>query len=118
MWKFPRAFWTANAVELFERAAYYAMFIAVTLYLTNTVGFSDFDAAMISGAFSAGLFCLIKSHVRELHQILHAVYGTPGKSRASDAHAYRLFRIASQEQRHFLANAACHKSCSSGIRFR
>lgn len=58
MWKFPRAFWTANAVELFERAAYYAMFIAVTLYLTNAVGFSDFDAAMISGAFSAGLYLL------------------------------------------------------------
>ena len=34
-WSFPRAFWTANIVELFERAAYYAVFIALTLHLTN-----------------------------------------------------------------------------------
>ena len=57
-WKFPRAFWTANIVELFERAAYYAVFIAITLYLTNVVGFDDIEAAWISGAFSAGLYFL------------------------------------------------------------
>ncbi|MCC6255508.1 MAG: hypothetical protein IT276_11375, partial [Ignavibacteriaceae bacterium] len=34
-WKFPRAFWTANIVELFERAAYYAVFISITLYLSR-----------------------------------------------------------------------------------
>jgi len=34
-WSFPRAFGTANIVELFERAAYYAVFIALTLHLTN-----------------------------------------------------------------------------------
>ena len=33
-WKFPAAFWTANIVELFERAAYYAVFIAITLYFS------------------------------------------------------------------------------------
>ena len=35
-------FWTANFVELFERAAHYAMFISVTLYLTDVVGFVSF----------------------------------------------------------------------------
>lgn len=57
-WKFPRAFWVSNAVELCERAAYYAVFIAITLYLTNLVGFSDVEAAWIGGAFSAGLYFL------------------------------------------------------------
>ncbi|MDP4116101.1 MAG: MFS transporter [Bacteroidota bacterium] len=57
-WKFPAAFWTANVVELFERAAYYAVFIAITLYLTQVVGFNDIWAAWISGFFSAGLYFL------------------------------------------------------------
>jgi dipeptide/tripeptide permease len=51
-------FWTANVVELFERSAYYAVFIAITLYLTNIVGFSDVEAAWIGGVFSAGLYFL------------------------------------------------------------
>ena len=57
-WKFPRAFWTANVVELFERAAYYAVFIAITLYLTDVVGYDDIWAAWIGGVFSAGLYFL------------------------------------------------------------
>lgn len=57
-WSFPRAFWTANIVELFERAAYYAVFIAITLYLTDVVGFSDVNAAWIGGVFAAGLYFL------------------------------------------------------------
>jgi dipeptide/tripeptide permease len=57
-WRFPRAFWTANIVELFERAAYYAVFIALTLYLTNIVGFDDIAAGWIGGVFSAGLYFL------------------------------------------------------------
>ncbi len=56
--KFSREFWVANTVELFERAAYYAFFIAVTLYLTKSVGFNDIWAAWISGVFSAGLYFL------------------------------------------------------------
>lgn len=50
-WNFPRAFWTANTVELFERAAYYAVFIAITLYLSRVVGFDDIEAAWIGGIF-------------------------------------------------------------------
>ena len=57
-WKFPKAFWTANLVELFERAAYYAVFIAITLYLTRVVGYNDIWAAWIGGFFSAGLYFL------------------------------------------------------------
>jgi dipeptide/tripeptide permease len=56
--KFSKIYWTANTVELFERAAYYAVFIAITLYLTNVVGFNDVWAAWISGVFSAGLYLL------------------------------------------------------------
>jgi dipeptide/tripeptide permease len=57
-WKFPRAFWTANIVELFERSAYYAVFIAITLYLSRVVGFNDIWSAWISGVFSAGMYFL------------------------------------------------------------
>lgn len=57
-WKFPRVFWTANIVELFERSAYYAMFISITLYLSRVVGYDDIWAAWIAGAFSAGMFFL------------------------------------------------------------
>ncbi len=57
-WKFPVTFWIANLVEFFERAAYYAVFIAITLYLTNVVGFNDIWAAWIGGGFSAGLYFL------------------------------------------------------------
>lgn len=57
-WQFPRTFWIANLVEFFERAAYYAVFIAITLYLTDVVGFNDIWAAWIGGLFSAGLYFL------------------------------------------------------------
>lgn len=53
---FTRAFWVANSVELLERAAYYGVFIVITLYLSRIIGFNDVEAAMIAGTFSAGLF--------------------------------------------------------------
>lgn len=56
--KFTKAFWTANVSELFERMAYYAVFIVITLYLSNTLGFSDIEASLISGLFSGGLYLL------------------------------------------------------------
>jgi dipeptide/tripeptide permease len=55
---FTRAFWVANSVELLERLAYYAVFIVITLYLSNVWGFSDIEAGFISGAFSAMLYLL------------------------------------------------------------
>ncbi len=57
-WKFPRAFWVANTVELFERAAYYGVFIVITLYLSRILGFGDIEAAAIAGTFQAMLYLL------------------------------------------------------------
>ena len=57
-WRFSRAFWVANGVELLERAAWYGVFVAITLYLSRILGFSDMEAASISGVFSAGLYLL------------------------------------------------------------
>ena len=56
--KFSSAFWVANSVELLERLAYYAVFIVITLYLSNIWGFSDIEAGAISGVFSATLYLL------------------------------------------------------------
>lgn len=58
MGKFSKAFWVANSVELLERLAYYAVFIVITLYLSNVWGFSDIEAGIISGIFSASLYFL------------------------------------------------------------
>ncbi len=55
---FPKAFWVANSVELLERAAYYGVFIVITLYLSRILAFTDFEAAIIAGSFSAGLYLL------------------------------------------------------------
>ena len=57
-WKFPKAFWIANTVELFERAAYYGVFIVITLYLSRIIGFGDIEAAAIAGIFQAMLYFL------------------------------------------------------------
>jgi dipeptide/tripeptide permease len=57
-WKFSQAFWVANSVELLERAAYYAMFIVISIYLTDDVGFSDIGAGWVAGIFAAGLYFL------------------------------------------------------------
>ncbi len=56
--KFSKAFWVANMVELLERAAWYGVFVAITLYLSRILGFSDVQAATVSGVFSAGLYLL------------------------------------------------------------
>lgn len=55
---FSRAFWVANIVELLERAAWYGVFVAITLYLSRILAFSDIEAATVSGVFSAGLYLL------------------------------------------------------------
>ena len=55
---FTRAFWVSNTVELFERMAYYAVFIVLTIYLSSILGFNDFEASIISGLFSGGLYLL------------------------------------------------------------
>ena len=57
-WRFPATFWFANAAELFERAAFYGMFIALTLYLTRKIGFSDVGAGYLAAAFSSIIYLL------------------------------------------------------------
>lgn len=44
--KFPRTFWLANTMELFERWAYYGVFVVLSIYLTDPIsngglGFSN-----------------------------------------------------------------------------
>lgn len=56
---FTRAFWVSNTVELFERMAYYAVFIVLTIYLSTILGFNDFEASMISGLFPEDCICFL-----------------------------------------------------------
>ncbi|MBS2209933.1 hypothetical protein KEM09_00855 [Carboxylicivirga mesophila] len=56
--RFSQAFWVANFAELLERAAYYGVFIVITLYLSRILGFTDVQAAAIAGTFSALLYFL------------------------------------------------------------
>ncbi len=55
-WKYPRTFWIANTMELFERAAYYGCFIFLSVYLTQRVGFTDIETGWVTGAFSFLLY--------------------------------------------------------------
>lgn len=57
-WKFSREFWSANFMELCERAAYYGFFIVLTLYLTDIVGFTDTETGYVAGIFYALLYLL------------------------------------------------------------
>ncbi|UCF04976.1 MAG: MFS transporter [bacterium] len=57
-WGFPRTFWTANTIELFERLAYYGMNIILALYLTRRVGYSTEMAVSITGFFISSLYLL------------------------------------------------------------
>ena len=45
---FTRAFWVSNTVELFERMAYYAVFIVLTIYLSSILGFNDLEISVPS----------------------------------------------------------------------
>jgi len=56
--KFPRTFWSANTIELFERLAYYGMNIILVLYLTRRVGYSVEASATITGFFISALYLL------------------------------------------------------------
>lgn len=55
---FTRNFKIACIAELFERMAFYAIFIVLTIYLSTTLGFNDIEASVISGLFSGGLYFL------------------------------------------------------------
>ncbi|MHB8094236.1 MAG: MFS transporter [Candidatus Aminicenantales bacterium] len=53
--RFPRTFWTANSVELFERAAYYSMASFMVIYLTETLGMTPTAATLLNGSLLWGL---------------------------------------------------------------
>jgi len=57
-WQFPRAFWVGNVIELFERAAYYGVFIALAVYLTSVVGFTDIQAGWVGASFAGMIYIL------------------------------------------------------------
>lgn len=57
-WRFPATFWVANVAELFERAAFYGMFIALAVYLTSVVGFTDIETGYVAAGFSSSLYLL------------------------------------------------------------
>jgi dipeptide/tripeptide permease len=52
--QFPKVFWTANVVELFERAAYYSMASFVVIYL-GQLGFGDSWPSFLSSTVLWGL---------------------------------------------------------------
>ena len=54
----PRVFWTANFLELLERAAFYGFYISITLFLTDVVGFSDRETGVVAGVFVGVLYFL------------------------------------------------------------
>lgn len=53
--KFPKTFWTANTIELFERAAYYAMAPFMVIYLKETLGMTPSAATLLNGTVLWGL---------------------------------------------------------------
>ena len=57
-WRFPATFWFANTAELFERAAFYGSFIALTVYLTREIGFTDVETGWVSALFASVLYLL------------------------------------------------------------
>lgn len=52
--KFPATFWTANTIEIFERAAYYAMASFMVIYLKETLGMSPTTATFLNGTILWG----------------------------------------------------------------
>jgi len=60
---YPRTFWSANTLELFERWAYYGIFNLLALYLTNStetgaLGFTQVEKGLIMGIVNAILYFL------------------------------------------------------------
>jgi len=61
--EFPQTFWTANVIELFERWAWYGMYVLLAIYLTGSteagaLGFSQAQKGMIMGIGTAFLYFL------------------------------------------------------------
>src|SRR5512136_276626 len=60
---FPRTFWTANVMELFERAAYYGLMSVMAIYLTNPrssggLGFSESAVGFLQSIVYAATYVI------------------------------------------------------------
>jgi dipeptide/tripeptide permease len=55
---FHRSFWVANALELFERLAYYAQAAVMSIFLRNHLKFSEVDAGTLSSIFGGFVYLL------------------------------------------------------------
>jgi POT family proton-dependent oligopeptide transporter len=55
---FDRPFWIANLSEIFERLSYYAVFSTLALYLNQTLGFPNSQAAALSGIFGGAVWVM------------------------------------------------------------
>ena len=58
---FPRSFWTANVMELFERAAYYGLMSVLAVYLTDKIGsgglgFGEQEVGFLLGIVYAAVY--------------------------------------------------------------
>ena len=63
MKKFPKVFWVANTIEIFERIAWYGLFAVLALYLTNStdegaLGFTQIQKGAMMGTVTAILYFL------------------------------------------------------------
>lgn len=61
--KFPRTFWVANVMELFERWAYYGMFVVLSVYLTDPVskgglGFTNNQRGLMQAVVTGIIYLL------------------------------------------------------------
>lgn len=61
--EFPRTFWIANTMEIFERMAWYGFFAVSSLYITGAVKdsglrFSDEDRGVLQGVVTFFLYPL------------------------------------------------------------
>jgi len=59
--KFPKTFWIANTMEIFERMAWYGFFAVSSLYITGAVedgglGFTDEDRGVVQGVVTFFLY--------------------------------------------------------------
>ncbi len=60
---FPRTFWTANVMELFERAAYYGLMSVLAIYLTGSkasggLGFTESAVGFLQSIVYAATYII------------------------------------------------------------
>jgi dipeptide/tripeptide permease len=93
--KFPPLFWLAIVFEFFERGAYYGVMSALSVYMTDELGYSKTDVGLIKGTITPLLYFLPivagaladRFGFRRLLFAAFALLGA-GYALASQAHAY------------------------------